>query len=296
MTCLDPRPDVWLTGRRAITVHTWGDGVFRVGIDLDSPECDQFLDFLEQERRIPQSFFFALYEGADWWKDPDDTWIGAIPGYDDDFVRVSPANTFDPVCPPPCLGLVPPQLPLRVLGRPRAHVVGVKFEQIFSRHMSTFLASLAPCRFGEVVLDNEVLQSHRRLFPQLSRKVLATDAMENVRRGCTACGSRILAPPPGGTPLGRRIDDLAVCRNEEGVGHLAAEHPVVVSVAVAQEMKKHFPRGYGLRPILDIDSPCGQRILHLFRRLQGLEAFREAESGPHATSDSRDRNGSREGQ
>jgi hypothetical protein len=42
-------------------------------------------------------------------------------------------------------------------------------------------------------------------------------------------------------------------------------------------MKRRFPRGYGLQPILDIDSPTGQRIVQLFRRLQALEAFRGAD-------------------
>jgi hypothetical protein len=274
MTLAGSQPETWLVGRRAVMISSWGNGTYYVGIDLDSPECDRVLGILEQERRAPLMSHFNVYHGADWWKDPDDRWVGAIPG-GDDYVHISPANTFDPVCPRPCFGLVPMHLPLRVLGRPRAHVVSVKFEQIFSRPMAAFLASLAPCQFGDVMLDNEVLQSHLRLFPQVSRKVLAIDTMRNARRGCAVCGSRLL--DNAGQRLGRRVDDLAVCRNEEGMGHLAAQHATIVSVAVAQEMKKRFPRGYGLLPILEVDSPCGQRILHLFRRLQGLEVFREEE-------------------
>jgi hypothetical protein len=250
-----------------------GSETYYVGINLDSPDCDHVVDFLEQRRQVPIKSHFNVYDKPDWWKNPGDIWVGAIPGYDADFVRPSPANTFAPTFSPPCLGLVPPPPPLCVLRRPRAHIVGVKFEQIFSKPMAAFLASLAPCQFGDVMLGNAVLSSHRRLFPQLSRKVLATDAMRYVRGGCAVCSSPLLAH--AGHPLGRLVDDLVVCRNEEGVGHLAAEHPIIVSVAVAQEMKRRFRGGYSLQPILDIDSRCGQRILQLFRRLQALEALGE---------------------
>jgi hypothetical protein len=278
ITCPGPRPDAWLAGRQAIIVTPNPDGSFYAGIDLASRECDHFVDFLEQAGRIPRSFSFSLYEGEDWWKEPDDSWVAARL-LSDDFVHVSSVNTFDPACPPPCYGLVPPHLPLHVLGRPRAPVVGVKFEDIFSERMAAFLVSLVPCQLGKVLLDNQVLQSHLRLFPQVSRKVLATETMRNVRGGCAVCGSKNLAS--AGQKLGRRVDDLVVCRNEEGVGHLAAEHPIIVSIAVAQELRERFPRGYGMDPILDVDSPCGQRILHLFRRLQRLEGFRETNGVKH---------------
>src|SRR5262249_7542454 len=111
MTCFDPLPSAWLADRRATKFHPYGNGTFGISIDLDSPECDQFLDFLNEDRRIPRTFWFGLYQSADWWKEPDDRWVGAIP-ISDDYVHVSPANTFDPTCPRPCYGLVPPHLPL----------------------------------------------------------------------------------------------------------------------------------------------------------------------------------------
>ena len=235
---------------------------------MHSPEADLFIDFLEAEERVPLTFHFSTYPSDDWWKLTDDRWIGAIPTWND-FVYVSPANTFDPAAPPPCFGIVPSHLPLHVLDRPRTHVVGVKNDEIFSESMAAFLASLAPCQFGDVLLQDNVLRTHCRVFPQRARKVLTRDLVTMVR--CTACGSPILSGP-GGTRLGRRVDDLVVCSNEDGVGHLAGEHPIIVSIAVAQMMKERFPRGYGFEPILDIDSSDGRRIAHLFQRLQRLEA------------------------
>lgn len=270
MTLVGVESDSWMRGLRAIKVSPLGGGSYYLGIDLESPECERIIGVLEQEGRVPQSSHFNLYISEHWWKTPDTMWVAAE-FVADPWGDISPANTFDPSCPPPCFGLVPSRLPLHVLSQPRGMVADVKFEIIFSEQLAAFLASLAPCQFGEVHLDNKPLRSHRRLFPQQLRKVFAADLMTTVP--CAACGSPILTHR--GALVGRRINDLVVCRNEEGIWHMAAEQPVIISVDVAVELKKRFPRGFGLDPILDINSSLGQRIVQLFRRLQALEVFRD---------------------
>lgn len=265
MTLEEVKSDSWMSGSQAIKISPLGGGSYYLGIDLESPACERVIEMLERERQAPRSIHFNIYENEHWWKAPNPMWIAAE-FTADPWVEISPANIFDPPCRPPCFGLVPSHLPLHVLSQPRGLVVDAKFKTIFEEQIAAFLASLAPCQFGEVYLDNKPIRSHSRLLPQQVQKVLATDLMVNVR--CAACGSRILKHQ--GALVGRQINDLVVCRNEEGVWHMAAEHPVVISVDVALELKSRFPRGFGLNPILDINSFLGQRIAELFRRLQAL--------------------------
>jgi hypothetical protein len=271
MTCGAPLPEVWLSQRNGIKIFPEGAG-YRVSLSIDSPECDRFIDFLRQERRYPNVFYFVWKQTDDPWTAPEDCWVGAIP-LADDYVDPSPANTFDPALPPPCYGLVPSQLPLTVLQRPRENAVDVRLETIFSAPLATFLASVAPCEFGDVILHNKEMKNYRRLFPTQSRKVIVGGVL---RKGlCRACGTSEMYSP--GVWLGRRVDDLLVCRDEQGVGHLSAEHHVIFSIAVAQQMERRFGTGYGLDPIIDIESPEGQRVLYLFQRMEELEGFRERE-------------------
>ena len=78
----------------------------------------------------------------------------------------------------------------------------------------------------------------------------------------------------GGQKLGQRVDDLLVCRNDNGVGHRAAEHPVIVSVDVVQDMAKRFKGRYGFEPILDVKSPTGRRIIQLSQKLHCLSSLK----------------------
>ncbi len=260
----------WMRGTQATKIMRLSGGGYHLGIDLDSLECERIIGVLEQDGRVPRSSF-NVYFSEDWWKDPDPIWVAAE-FMSDNWVNVSPENAFDPVCPPPCFGLVPIHLPLHVLNQPKGIVVHLKNDILFSEQIAAFLAKLASCQFGEVYLDNKPLRSHLRLFPQEFRKVLATDLM--MRVNCTACDSPIVNF--WGASVGRLIDDLVVCRNEDGVGHMGAEQPVLISVEVAAELKKRFPKGFALHPILDINSSLGQRISQLFPRLQALQVFRDS--------------------
>jgi hypothetical protein len=271
----------WTLKYPEITLTPFHDGACNIVSHIDCPEWDSLLDFLEEEQRELRSFGFSLVDfptnrnmrDERDWTNPDESWIGATPTWDD-CVAVSPANTFEPACPSPCYGFVPIHLPLHVLQRPKDHVVGVGSEEtIFSEAVCRFLNSLAPCDFGDVVLKGKLLRSHRRLLPRQSRKVIASEGLETLT--CQVCYSPVLEGLEPGFYLGRRVPDLIYCRDEQGVGHLGAEHPYVFSVAVAQKLNKCFRQGfgngYGLVPILDIDSPQGQRVFHLFSRLQKLK-------------------------
>jgi hypothetical protein len=279
MACEGPFPERWMTTPAGIPLPRNCDGTYQIGFPSDSSEWYRLLDFLEEERRSPRSFGFSLMDFPSKehdernWTNPDESWVGAIPLWDDN-VEASPANTFHPVFPPPCFGVVPPGVPIHVCRRPRDHVVGVGKDIVFSEAVCGFFASLLiPCEFDDVVFKGKVLRSHRRLLPKQSRKIIAAEGLDEVR--CAWCHSPRLIGIGSCLYLGRRVSDLVVCRDEQGVGDLGAEHEYVFSVAVAQELsrrfRKGFGRGYGLEPILDIDSPEGQRILHLFCRLQKLK-------------------------
>jgi hypothetical protein len=239
--------------------------------DVDSPAWDSFLDSLEAERRPPARFsFWGDFDRNTAWMEPKENWVGATFYYDDS-VRVSPDNMFDPAF-SPGRGIVPPGVPIRVLNRPRQHVVGAGYENLFSSRLCDFLCALAPCRLGDVVHRGEALTSHKRLFPEQSLSVLAPEGFWEVPHALH--GTRIVAGL--GIWLGRRLNELVVCRNAEGIGHEGAEHPVIVSVDVARQVEAGFRRGFWPEPIVDVESPEGQRILHLFRR---VEALRAAHSG-----------------
>ena len=161
-------------------------------------------------------------------------------------------------------------------------VVSTRFEKIFARPLAGFLASLAPFQFGQVWMDDQVVPGYFRLFPQESRSILANDLTRTGR--CVGCRSPLRLDP--GSRLGHALDDFSICRNTEGFGHLGYEHPFILSLDVAREMKKRFPRGVGLDPIVSVDSPIARRIAELFKRFQKIEADR-AGSDPSKSSDDR---------
>lgn len=260
-----PEPVNWRSRYPDIVVTTWSDGTFYIAVDLESPDCDRLLDSLEKDCRIPSMYSCHVYPGKDWWKDSDERWVGAT-FLTDNFVRVSPNNHFDPSCPSPCLGIIPPHVPLHILDQPRGDVVGVRHEDLFSVRMADYLASRASCQFGEVTRNNTILQSHRRIFPQLTSKVIPAEVLKTVH--CAACDSSIVKGL-GGVKLGHRVNEFTLCRNMEGMGHLAAEHPIIVSITLANELSNRFcSRSYAFEPILAIDSTLGQRILHVSHRLE----------------------------
>jgi hypothetical protein len=250
-----------------MTVFANGDGTCFVSFDTACSIGEEFLDFLAIDHRVPLQFRFNLRYSKDSWKVPKDNWVGAVLQSGDDYVHISPENVFDPAFSHPCYGLVPPNFPLHVMQRPREHVVAVRHEQIYSVQIAEFLASHTPCQFGDVFFRGARIQSHRRLYPEQSVSVLALEGLERLH--CTACGTWMLGGI--GVRVGHRCLRVAVCRNADGVGHHAMEHPVIVSLALASELESQFRSGYWLEPIVDIESEEGQRILYLFRKLESLK-------------------------
>jgi hypothetical protein len=265
-----PRPDAWLKGRGNVIPLPYtgldSKGEFSLGLSLDGPDCDPFIDLMENEHRSPIKYHVGFYPDQHWWKDPDEAWVGAQVLAGDEFVELSPDNRFDPSCRPPCHGLVPADEPIRVISRPRGNVVGVKCDDLYSDRMAAFFVRQVPCRIGRVIFEGKVWPEHVRLFPEQSRNVLATELMQS--GNCSICGSPYLSW--AGPELGQRLEDLVVCRNEQGTGHFHAEHPLIVSVAIAHELKRQIRGGYGLNPILDVDSPLGRRIVDVEKRLRAL--------------------------
>jgi hypothetical protein len=268
-----PRPDAWLKGRGNIVPLPYtgldAKGEVSLGFSLDGRDCDEFIEFMAEEHRSPIGYRLGYYPDQDWWKDPDEAWVGAeVLG--DGFATLSPENKFAPSCPEPCYGHVPPDEVIHVTSRPRGNVVGVKFDELYSDRMAAFFVRQALCRIGRVHFQGRIWPEHVRLFPEQSKDVLATEFM---RRGnCRMCASpNLIWPVPN---LGVRVDDLVVCRNERGTGHCVAQYPLIVSVSVAQELKRQIRGGYGLDPILDVDSPLGKRILDVEKKLHALVGSR----------------------
>lgn len=262
-------PSCWQTTPANVKIFSYSDGSCRVTVPIMESQCDQLLDWLGADitRLVNFSFDHFLREEA--WQNPLECWVGAIITAETS-VELSPSNPFDPVLPSPCLGLVPEGQPLRVQSVPNGHCVAAQHEQIFSSRLAEILAALAPCRLGEVRIGEMALQTYWRLHPTQSRRVLSLDGTRQVN--CVACTSRIVANP--GVWLGYGTDDLTLCRNEDGVGHLAKQHPCILSASAAQHLETILGIGYGLVPIFDVNSQLGLRVLDLLGRLLQMQAHK----------------------
>jgi hypothetical protein len=263
---------VELTGvdPQSVATITYSDGGWRVGVrDIrgNAAVLARVLDLVEASHSLVRSFSFSMGGVTDdAWKSPHESWTGAALLVDDS-VPIDPNNHFDPEFPAPCYGMVPPHVPLRVLKEPKGHLVMAKWEKVFSTRLCEHLKSSGNGGVTtDVLLDGQRLPGWHRFVPSERLSVLTADAVHPFR--CVGCGT------PGttgvGVLLGRRLPDLTVCQEELGWWHLNSDHEVIVSVAVAQDLERRIGRGYGLRPIVDVESPWGQAMAAILPRVKRL--------------------------
>jgi hypothetical protein len=255
----------WDEKYKGTVVSNFPDGTSRFAIPTGSEYCDRLIDELLVSRFPIDSFNFSWGQLGFDWSCPEPYWAGARLRAGDDSVRLSPDNEFSPAFPAPCYGLIPPYLPARITNRPRQHVVSTKLDAIFSTTMCDFISSRATCDFAPVIGPGSTLGSHRRIILE-ARHVLVPQGFRNSR--CAVCGTPMA--PDVGIFFGRRMDDSLICESKQGRGHLGLERAYCVSVPSAQELRKSIRAGYGLDPILDIESALAARILNLLSRLEHL--------------------------
>lgn len=229
--------------------------------DLHGDACDRLVESLAQGHFSLQKYLLNVYFDSNWIDFADDCCV-AVMLTTDRWVRVSPANTFQPACPFPCYGLVPPIVTLQVLEEPRGSVVALKHDFIYSAAFADYLQANSPCTVGRVEVAGKP-SGYRRLFPVLEESVLATHLMD--WRTCAACQSPLLAGR--GALFGNRLDNFSICRNRDGSGHLGANHPMLLSLEMARRLLRAFPIGYSFEPIIDLTSPLGLRSQALIQLL-----------------------------
>ena len=264
-TCTHHAPTSWNAKYKGLVlVNSTSNFTSRIAISTETDDCDRLIDELIESQFPVQSFNFAWDRLYFDWSNAEDCWTGAVIGYDD-YVKVSPDNEFSPSFSAPCDGIVPPTVPLQILGRPKDHVVGAGFDKIFSEALCDFISSRDECEFIDVLSNGRVIKSHRRIILK-RREVIASDGLTNAQ--CVFCKTRIISDI--GVLLGHRVTNFSVCESAIGMGHLGLERDYVFSVQAAEELTAMYRRTFGLRPILDIDSTRGLRVLTLLKKLQHL--------------------------
>lgn len=198
-----------------------------------------------------------------WWNDSDYVGAEIIP---DDVLALDENNAFDPVLPPPCMGRVAINRPIRIVEMPSGHMCIAKNDILVSEWMLAFLRDHCEVETGPVLIRDQRLLDWHRLHIRPRLPVMVEECLE--RLPCQACGT--LGLFTSGVLLGRRIGKLVVCESELGLDHGQIFHPVILSTDVVRTLTKRRRKGYGLTPIVDSCSTIGKRVLQLSQLLQRL--------------------------
>lgn len=265
-------------GGAGATSFPYSDGSFHISVpDIQSTECDRILGSLaESGVRLRAYTFAGKGVRPDRWTLPEGTAVGATL-LSDDVLKVDPQNPFRPRFPAPCLGVVPAPLPLRVTRPPRLPVASTLDNgQIVSDAICAVLRAEVDCVLGDVLCGQDTVPGWHRLFPDPQADVICASSLRRV--SCAACGTIVHAAP--GLMLGHRQAGGAAWVNRAGIDHGAAVHPMIVSVPLAERLLKLGLEGFGVDPVVDVESPAGQRMLALISALEPLRATRELPRAP----------------
>jgi hypothetical protein len=246
-----------------ITVTTLGDAHRVVTRDITLKSTDNLVKLLSGYVKL-QSFNFGLHGDHKWTK-PNALVVAAeITG--DEFVFLDEGNVFEPSLPNPCLGLVAPQTPIRIVEKPIGHACCAKNDTIFSEQMSNLLLECGDASLGPVVCKERRVDGWYRLFAKNRRPIIAKEGLETGE--CRICHVPGVWTP--GVTLGRAPVDCDFCQNADGLTHGNIAHPFIVSTKAAKELATRLRAGFGMFPIIDSNSLEGRKVVELLAQFKSL--------------------------
>jgi len=248
-----------------VNIFDWQDAHRIVCGDITVGSADEVVDALVSSGLRIEAFNFDLLGSDGKWDRPDPTLIAAeLLG--DQFVFLDKGNTFDPPLPEPCLGMVAPTHPIHIAKKPIGHACCAKWDIIFSEPICRFLRDHSSGTLGPVMSKGHVVENWHRFFVNERLSVLAGPGVKV--GNCAAC--HVSGRWNAGVWLGRAPKGLAFCQEELGISHGNLEHPYILSVKVAAELARRFHSGFGLQPIVNVDSLIGQKMVQLLERINGM--------------------------